>query len=154
MGMEHVTKHKQNNQGPGAIAGAIGCFASIVIVGFFLFQAYEGLDNSGWIPHDVETRITVGNNWLVGETRECYSLPFPKGYGVVHGRYGYAVAEIFCDAGPPHDPSHNMKVKFWGRIYQPEHSQHRALWRCTRTSDSFECKQTGAAVDISLPPAQ
>jgi len=50
---------------------------------------------------------------------------------------GNAVYSIGCDKGP----EHKIKITFYGRTVQPDYIS--AYWKCTRSTDSFTCYQTG-----------
>jgi hypothetical protein len=116
-----------------------GCLFVIAVIAAISWGAYDGLDSLGWIPHNEETAITAQSSWLVGESKECVSYPpfnqaeaYPLGKPV-----GYAVALIKCDDGP----EHRIKIRFFGRIEQPEYAAVR--WKCTRGEDGFTCYELG-----------
>jgi hypothetical protein len=93
----------------------------------------------GYSQHSVETSISMDGNWIVGETKECKSYPLsPMVAKFVGDEPGYAAGYFHCDDGP----THKLKVTFYGRYNQPEHQV--AYWNCTRESDKFTCRQTGA----------
>ena len=84
-------------------------------------------------------RLTAQQNWLVGEVKECYSGVLDSKTAVQLGKEsGYVAESIHCDDGP----EHTIKVTIFGQLKQPEHKV--ISWRCTRETDSFTCKQTGA----------
>jgi len=93
----------------------------------------------GYVSHTVEAEISVDDNWMVGEKKDCHSEPLHPLYAFArHKEFGY-VADFFdCGNGA----KHSMSVKLYGRINQPEHKI--AYWRCTRNPESFTCRQTGA----------
>ena len=93
----------------------------------------------GYAQHSVETSISAQQNWFVGETKECSSFPLrdPEAYRLGE-EPGYMTASVHCDDGPVH----TVTVSFYGRLVQPEHKI--AYWRCTRESQGFTCRQTGA----------
>jgi hypothetical protein len=102
-------------------------------------QLYSWIDSTGWISHREDSLITAKENWFVGESKECRSVPASKGVGGLLGKpEGYAYTMISCDNGP----EHNVKITFWGKPEQPGYEVLN--WRCTRESDSFTCKQLGA----------
>jgi hypothetical protein len=104
-------------------------FSMILFLGGVGCGAYYELDNRGYIPHSVETSISARPTWFVGEKRQCYSI--------IHSS-GYVADPIYCGDGP----YHQMTVKLYGRLYQPEHTS--ASWRCTREAEDFTCHQNGA----------
>jgi hypothetical protein len=122
--------------------GALGCLGLLVVITVIAaisWGAYEELDSAGWIPHNEETIITAQPSWLIGESKECLSYPpfnqaeaYPLGKPV-----GYAVARMKCDDGP----EHQMKIRFFGRMEQPEYASVR--WKCTRGEDGFTCYELG-----------
>jgi hypothetical protein len=112
--------------------------AGTVVYGIYAFADYEG-----YIQHGVETTITAQQNWIVGETKECWSPVLDKEIaGKIGKEDGNVTSSINCDDGT----LHKMKVNIYGRLNQPEHKL--IYWRCTRKSDiysaGFTCRETGA----------
>lgn len=108
-----------------------------VIAAIVLMWVGGGFDQIGWEWHTVQTDITADANWIVGETRECTSLPLtPADAKVMHVQPWSAVELIQCGSGP----YHNISIRFWGRIARPD--KQEVGWRCTRFADSFVCKAT------------
>ena len=102
----------------------------------------------GYAEHTVETSISAQPNWLVGETKECYSAILDPSTAYHLGREsGYVASSIECDDGPHHD----MQVKIYGRLEQPENKPF-AIWNCTHNADGFTCRQTGAGDKPVKPP--
>jgi hypothetical protein len=121
-----------------------GCIFILMIIGAAIFAGYEGLDSIGWISHREETGITARSDWLVGESKECWSTPLNSdGAVLLKKKVGYAMSSVSCDDGQEHE----MKVTFYGRRVQPEYKV--VSWRCTRNEvsflndNSFTCYQTG-----------
>ena len=121
-----------------------GCIFILVIIGAAIFAGYEGLDSVGWISHREETVISARSDWLVGESKECWSATLNSDGAALLGKeIGYAMSSISCDDGP----EHKMKVNFFGRKVQTEYKS--VVWRCTRNEvsflndNSFTCYQTG-----------
>ena len=93
----------------------------------------------GYAQHSVETSISVGEHWIVGETKECSSSPLRYDAAYRLGKEpGFVAASIKCDEGP----MHMVTVNLYGRLSQPK--DRIAYWRCTRESEGFTCRQTGA----------
>jgi hypothetical protein len=93
----------------------------------------------GYARHSVETSISAQQNWIVGETKACSSFPLRDMEAYRLGKEpGYIAASINCDDGP----MHTVTVNLYGRLNQPEH--RIAYWNCTRESEGFTCRQTGA----------
>jgi hypothetical protein len=116
--------------------------AQFCALAFFLILLAYGLfswmDESGWISHREETVISVRSDWLVGESKECWSATLDSdGAALSRKEIGYAMSSISCDDGP----EHKMEVTFYGRKVQPEYKL--VSWRCTRNVISFTCYQTG-----------
>jgi len=114
-------------------------FAPFVAIGPASWaDVYDGVMPDGYARHSVETSITVDENWIVGETKDCKSYPLiPVVAKFVGNEPGYAAASFHCDEGP----THTVTVNLYGRLNQPEHTT--AYWSCTRESESFTCRQTG-----------
>jgi hypothetical protein len=111
------------------------------------FGGYEWLDSIGWIPHQEDTVISARSDWLVGESKECWSAPLDSDIAALSGKeVGYAMSSVSCDDGP----EHKMKVTFYGLQVQTEYKV--VSWRCTRNEDSFTCKQTGLAQGLKYNP--
>jgi hypothetical protein len=140
----------------------------LAIVGGAIYGGHEWLDSIGWISHRQETVISARSDWLVGESKECWSASlnsdggaalFLSRWGIVR-RWSFpgagpalisalgkevssAMSAVSCDDGP----EHKMKVTFYGRRVQPEYKV--VDWRCTRNEvsflndNSFTCYQTG-----------
>lgn len=110
----------------------LGFIVSLIVGG------YDGLDSVGWISHREDTVITAGSNWLVGESKECFSMTLnATGAAQLGEPVGYAMSGVTCDDGP----EHKMKVTFYGRQVQTEYNA--VSWRCTKGMISFTCYQTG-----------
>jgi hypothetical protein len=93
----------------------------------------------GYARHSVETLITVQGDWIVGEAKDCSSLPLNfKAARLIGEEPGYVALGLNCDDGP----RHSVKTTLYGRLNQPEH--RIAYWRCTRKSEGFTCRQTGS----------
>jgi hypothetical protein len=116
-----------------------GCLVSIAfILGLFVFGmlAYTGLDSAGWISHDHTVDLYMKGDWLVGENRIC------TGTQNVNEKHVPEVDAIFCPFDVSGGTSHNMTIKFWGKISRPDAITNPRLlgWECTRHSDGFTCK--------------
>ena len=136
--MANAIQHKAYDPNKLSEITKSGRLVLIVVAGGFLITGYFDLDDKGWIPHRIATRITAKNNWLVGETKACDSHALTQSEADAAKQHrGYAVGEIYCDDCP----YHQMNVTFWGKINQPD--AVIVDWRCTRTADSFECKEVG-----------
>lgn len=120
-----------------------GSLLSIVLFLIFVcaipYGIYSTMDEDGEISHTVETSISVQENWLIGESKECTSPVLDaKTAEYIHQESGYVASFVACDDGS----QHAIKVKFYGQLNQPTHKL--ILWRCTRESEGFTCKQKGA----------
>ena len=99
----------------------------------------DGTMPDGYAKHSVETSISAQENWFVGETKECASAALDLRTAQHLGKEpGYVASSITCDKGP----EHRVTLKLYGRLNQPEH--FLIHWHCTRESDGFTCRQTGA----------
>ncbi|HEY5329002.1 MAG TPA: hypothetical protein VIJ79_03885 [Acidobacteriaceae bacterium] len=102
-------------------------------------DAADWIMPDGYVPHSVETAISVDEHWIVGETKACKSYPYiPQSASFFRKGIGYAADSLNCDDGP----MHMVKATLYGRLIQPEH--RIAYWKCTREPESFTCHQTGA----------
>jgi hypothetical protein len=119
----------------------LGCIVVTVIVIAIVAGGYSQLDSIGWIQHHGDGVITVQGNWLVGEIKDCTSIPLGGESAKILDRpVGDVTWRIDCGDGP----SHTMTITFYGKKEQPETAG--VAWKCTRREDSFLCKQTGAYV--------
>jgi hypothetical protein len=124
--------------------GGGGCLIFLFVIGLAIYFGYQWLDSIGWISHQEDTIITARSDWLVGESKECWSSPV-VGDVATHLRQaeGYAMSYVACDDGP----EHKMSVKFYGRKLQ---GVRIVTWRCMREETSFlndntfTCYETGA----------
>jgi hypothetical protein len=115
------------------------CLGGLWLLGYGMYVGYGWLDSIGWISHEESTTISARADWLVGESKECWSVPIDSdGAGLTGKEIGYAMNGVFCDDGP----QHKMKVTFYGRVDQPDHKL--AKWRCTKSYLGFTCFQIGA----------
>ena len=126
---------QKSNQGDKV--GTLGCLLLLFLGCIFCIWVYQKIDALGWVRHSVDSTITAQTNWLIGESKGCYTYPIlvdpPKGEKI-----GYALGQVNCDNGPLHD----MKIAFYGRITQPEYGV--IYWKCTRKESGFECyEQSG-----------
>jgi hypothetical protein len=118
--------------------GGIGCLVLIVIVVALAIEGYSSLDSRGWVPHSEDSVITAQESWLVGESKDCFSVPLDwSTASAEHKESGYALSSISCDNGP----AHQIEIKFYGLQNQP--NVGGVWWRCTRDQTGFTCKQTG-----------
>jgi hypothetical protein len=100
---------------------------------------YDWIMPDGYAQHSVETAISVDEHWIVGETKACKSYPYiPQSASFFRKGIGYAADSLNCDDGP----MHMVKATLYGRLNQPEH--RIAYWLCTRGTEVFTCRQTGA----------
>jgi hypothetical protein len=117
-----------------------------LLLGLLLYRAWtpdpwtpEMVDSTGFASHQVQSTITAQSNWMVGESKNCTSSPLDADTAHAQGKQpGYAFLGVQCDSGP----AHNIAITFWGAENQPDNKV--AYWNCTRSADSFICKQTGA----------
>ncbi len=124
----------------------LGCLVIVAVAGWLLYLAFADnphapaeIDSSGYISHKVESTITAQSGWMVGESKDCISIPLDAQIASAVGKEpGYAFLYVKCDDGP----GRKISVTFWGKENQPENKV--AYWKCNRTTDSFTCKQTGA----------
>ena len=106
----------------------------------------RGLDSAGLIPHRVQSSITAQSDWMVGEIKTCQTFPLDPMSAKQYGKNeGYAFQNVQCDSGP----THNMRIEFWGASNQSVNTV--AEWNCTRTAESFVCRQTGASELLPHP---
>jgi hypothetical protein len=92
---------------------------------------YQSCDQNGQVPHTTTVDVYMKGDWLVGENRECLGVQGapPPHTNLIGSLFCPADTNVFAD-------SHNISVKFWGRIDRAG-TQHR--WRCRRESDGFTC---------------
>jgi len=100
----------------------------ILVVG--VMSLYEGIDSSGWIQHQQETKVSWkgGQNWIVGEYRNCSMA-------------SNSTTELYC-AGTDglfgtDDPAHTLAVKYWGKIQRTNATVYE--WKCQRKEESLLC---------------
>jgi hypothetical protein len=123
--------------------GCLAVFACIILLLYYTFsdnpKAPQEIDSTGYISHKVESTITADPSWINGESRTCISHPLDaQSASELDKPAGYALWGLDCSGGD----WHRITITFWGSTVQP--GKKAAYWNCTRTSDSFTCKQTGA----------
>lgn len=133
---------RQNPSGSSSLLQSIALLAFIYFV-YFVFASNPwvppDVDATGYVSHTVESTITAQSNWMRGESKNCSSAPLNADTAVALGKPpGYAFSLVHCDDGP----EHSIPVTFWGA--EDQSGRTVAFWTCTRESDSFVCKQTGA----------
>lgn len=117
------------------------CVLAFVLIAL-AYGLYSWMDESGWISHRENTVISARSDWLVGESKECWSATLDSDGAALTGKQvGYAMSAVSCDDGP----EHKMEVTFYGRIEQPDHKLVK--WRCTKGYLGFTCWQTGSRID-------
>jgi hypothetical protein len=127
-------------------SGCLGWLALFVIACLFLYytlssnpSAPQSVDATGYVSHKVESTITADAGWIVGESRTCISNPFDiTSAKELQKPVGYALWGLQCGGGD----WHRITITFWGS--QVQTGTKAAYWNCTRTSESFTCKQTAA----------
>ncbi len=108
---------------------------------------YDKADSSGWISHEEDSVITAQTNWFVGESKNCTSYPLsPEAARAMGKNAGDAVQRVDCDNGP----EHHFKIKFYGRVEQPEYVA--VQWSCTRTAGGFTCSELSGVAPPPPPP--
>lgn len=125
------------------LQNGLGCMIPLVAIGLAIFFGYGWLDSIGWISHREDVVITAQSDWLVGESKECWSATLNSdGASRLGKETGYAMSYVSCDDGP----EHNMNVRFYGRVVQ---GYKVVNWRCTKeqtsfmSDNTFTCYQTG-----------
>lgn len=108
-------------------------FVCVLLAAGVSTKSYNEADSMGWISHTENSVITAQANWFVGESKMCYSYPLPRSLPEPPLKAGNAIYQINCDNGP----EHQMKIKFYGRVEQPEYSA--VQWRCSRSESGFTC---------------
>jgi hypothetical protein len=112
----------------------IGGWTVLILFLFVGLWVKEWLDSAGKLPHEEETLIRASDNWFIGESRDCISIPTePR---------GYAFSRIDCGAQGQAARYRRMKIRFWGRKGQPENAI--IYWNCLRKEDRFTCRETSA----------
>lgn len=121
-----------------------GCIILFCFIGYAIYGGYGWLDSIGWISHREDAVISARSDWLVGESKECWSGTLDsESAALLKKEEGYAMSSVSCDDGP----EHKMDVTFYGRKVQTEYKV--VSWRCTReqpsflSDNSFTCYQTG-----------
>ena len=130
----------------GFSKGCLTFFASLAALGLGLYYSMSNdpwvppeIDSTGYVSHRVQSTITAQADWMVGESKDCFSFPLDAPTASAIGKeLGYAFSNMQCDNGP----AHKVAIAFWGAENQPANKV--AYWNCTRSADSFTCKQTGA----------
>jgi hypothetical protein len=109
--------------------------AAVILLPGIIFGVYSLLDAAGYISHTRETLISVDPSWLVGESRNCYSVPLRPESASRHKAWD-VTHRVGCDSGL----DHYIKVTFHGRTARPElRAKFGVSWKCVRREDSFEC---------------
>jgi hypothetical protein len=113
----------------------MGKIIFLICAAAIAYSLWIKLDDIGMIPHTRECMLSVGKNWLIGESKDCASEPGSQ-------NSGEATVQVMCGRGDDSSP-HRLNVEFWGRPFQPENKL--ALWKCSRKNEGeFTCLQTGA----------
>ena len=130
-------------------SGVWGCLTTLCILALLIWGGYEWLDSLGRISHREETLITVNADWLVGESKECWSITLDsRSASLLNREIGYAMYAVNCGDGP----QHSIKVNFYGSEIQGANLLIK--WHCEReqpsflNDDTFTCHETG----IELAP--
>jgi hypothetical protein len=121
-------------------------FVCVLLAAGVSTKSYNEADSMGWISHTENSVITAQANWFVGESKMCYSYPLPRSLPEPPLKAGNAVYQINCDNGP----EHQMKIKFYGRVEQPEYSA--VQWRCSRSESGFTCFELSGVTSVAPAP--
>jgi len=119
-----------------------GCLVLLgIAIALCVEHIRELIQSDGW---NTKKTASYGEaNWFVGESKDCTSYALDeKTAHSMEKPVGYSISKISCDGGS----EHSVKITFFGRIEQSDHSWIR--WRCTRNQDSFTCKETDASPPI------
>ena len=124
---------------------------AIMIIILSLYLAFTGnpsvpmwIDAGGFISHKVETSISSDLGWIDGEIKTCLSHPLDPDEALkAHKLPGYALMGVDCGSGK----WRRMNIRFWGSERQP--GKKAAFWDCTRTTDSFSCKQVDPPMETT-----
>lgn len=113
----------------------VGRWTVLMVFLFVGLWVNEWLDSAGKLPHEEKTLIKTPDNWFIGESRDCISMPTePR---------GYAFSRVDCAVeGRQAAPYQHMKIRFWGHKGQPENAL--IYWNCLREEDRFTCRETSA----------
>ena len=138
-----MTEGQQSQDVPVGGLIALAIIATVLYSLYLMFAsdpvAPKELDSTGYISHRVESTITADPTWINGESRTCISHPLDAQNAAYLGkRAGYALWGLDCGG----NDWHRISITFWGSAVQS--GIKAAYWNCTRTSDSFTCKQTEA----------
>jgi hypothetical protein len=122
---------------------AISLFAFFIcaIVWVALSGSFDSLNRAGWVPHTRTVNLYMQGDWLEGENRTCLGVQTQ----VAKGKPA-EITRLICPVEYLGDTSHNLPVRFWGRVSRPnaQHSDEpwgsRFRWNCTRNGDGFVCK--------------
>jgi hypothetical protein len=125
-------------------SGVWGCLTTLCILALLILGGYEWLESVAWVSHREETLITVNADWLVGESKQCWSITLDsRSAALLHKETGYAMYSVNCGDGA----QHSIKVNFYGSEIQ---GANRLInWRCEReqpsflNDNSFTCYETG-----------
>jgi hypothetical protein len=92
----------------------------------FIFAAFEGGIESGWLPRTREVVMYVrSEQWMMGEQKTCYSFSTKEKTDL---------DSLYCETDPKE--SHALNVKFWGAIS----TERDKIWKCERQETSVVCK--------------
>ena len=87
------------------------------------------------------------NQLVLWRKQELHVLPAePKSRSAMGKNAGDAVQRVDCDNGP----EHHFKIKFYGRVEQPEYVA--VQWSCTRTAGGFTCSELSGVAPPPPPP--
>jgi hypothetical protein len=122
---------------------AIQFFAFLIcaIVYVALSGWFDSLNRAGWIPHTRTVNLYMQGDWLEGESRVCAGVQTQVAKGKP-----IEITSLICPVEFFGDTSHNLPVRFWGRVSRPSAQPFdgvlidRFRWNCTRNSDGFVCR--------------
>ncbi len=128
-----------------------GYGVGVLALAVLAYAQYKRLDSMGWIPHreNVDLSMDILDKWDVGESKDCMSYPLTDELAKITNRSMEVSAIKPLDCNRPGliietdlgQQLPNVPITFWGRTEQSAYEW--VVWRCTRNSDSFICKQIG-----------
>lgn len=115
----------------------------LVVVAILVVEAVKALNQSGWIPHKLETQVLLNGDWMAGEFRNCNA----RAFNVLRPR----IDELDCvvgDAPVTAVSRHALPVTYWGRVERRDifvgpnpngYQQLKWSWHCQRNQDRLKC---------------
>ena len=108
----------------------------IVALAALIIWAWNAMNESGYVFHDVLTSVSSKASWVTGEYKDCFSTNVKTGLQLF----------LACDNALGGDSQKTFMVRFWGVTHSTDKPENTDFnWKCRKNDDgdpAITCHQT------------